>query len=149
MLFGRVEFPTAMDYGWLAVDVTGSVALFTNAGAGPIPLGVIEARPAADEAESLVLALAPSSSAEVLGHEAFAQFAERGLFSYDWEDVHRTRGKTNRYELQARPAIPLPESKLPPELAQLAALVRLEDVEFAGADSIDITAHVECRLPPW
>jgi hypothetical protein len=31
-----MEFPTGMDYGWLAVDANGCVALFTNAGTDSI-----------------------------------------------------------------------------------------------------------------
>jgi hypothetical protein len=38
------QYPHGCDYVWLAVDAAGSVAIFTNAGQGPIPAVVLADR---------------------------------------------------------------------------------------------------------
>lgn len=37
-----VEYPYGTDMEWLAVDRDGRVAVFTTAGAGPVPVSVLE-----------------------------------------------------------------------------------------------------------
>src|SRR5260370_3186543 len=48
------EFPVGLDFAWLACDAAGHVAVFTNAGTGPIPAAVLAERPAADRSCTLV-----------------------------------------------------------------------------------------------
>jgi hypothetical protein len=72
--------------------------------------------------------------------------AERGVFVYDWTDVHRTiRAEIRAYELVARPSIPVTVDALPDELARIAKVVTISAISFSQASQLDIRAHAECR----
>src|SRR5262249_20308087 len=90
-------FPHGWDYAWLAVDACGHVAIFTNAGVGPIPVAVLADRKTADRAEELVRQLPERGGCELLVSfprpDDFIGFARRGLFAYDWTDVSRIVGR--------------------------------------------------------
>ena len=61
----------------------------------------------------------------------FVTLSKRGLFAYDWSDVHRTtRQSSGGYELQSRPKTPLGLSDLPGPLRALAAATQLSGVMF-------------------
>jgi hypothetical protein len=144
-----VSFPFDLDYGWIALDGRGNVAFFSNGGEGPIPASVVAERPAIDETEELVLALLPErSKGKALVKtpkvpDAFTRFANRGLFAYDWQDVHKvTREETGCYELVARPSLRLAAVELPGDLARWARLTRLEAMTFEEASMIDLAQYV-------
>lgn len=127
------EFPVGLDFAWFACDAAGHVAVFANAGAGPIPAAVVGDRPAADRAESLVRGLP-----RVGGHTLHVRFprpddyvawAERGLFAYDWRDA-------GRYEIIAVPERPVAVTRLPAELSRLARLAVLPGVRFADSPAV-------------
>jgi hypothetical protein len=141
-----VEFPHGLDYSWVALDGAGHVAIFTNAGSGPIPATVIADRPAADDAEGLVLDLTERGGGLQLVdtpvRDAFRVFANRGLFAYDWSDVHRVAVEaTHSYELVARPNALITAADLSPELARLAGSTRLDALRFADVVALDIRRH--------
>src|SRR5438132_124105 len=99
--------PHGRDYAWVALDAVGHVAVFTNAGEGPIPTAVLTNRQEADQAEELIHRLPQRGECQLLmtlpRPDDFIAFARRGLFAYDWRDVHQARDRTFRYELLARP----------------------------------------------
>jgi hypothetical protein len=73
----------------------------------------------------------------------FTRFAKRGLFAYDWQDVHRVSyEKSGCYELVARPTRKLADGRLPPDLARLAGLTRLQAITFEEATMIDLANYV-------
>src|SRR5437763_1991523 len=96
------DFPDGLYYAWLAVDAVGQIAVFTNAGRGPIPAAVLANRETADRAESLVATLPERGSCEMMvtmpRPDDFIAFARRGLFVYDWQDVNRKEAKSSCYE---------------------------------------------------
>src|SRR5580692_5227841 len=103
-------YPYGLDYGWLACDMVGQVALFSNAGAGPIPASVIAARPASDKAEELTEQLPMRGDIKTFADrhlQCFAQIANRGCYSYDWQDVTRPFFRLNCYELMECPSLPV------------------------------------------
>lgn len=121
-----------VDAAWLAVDASGQLALFTTGGEGPVPEGAI---PSIESAEESVLALPEISGVDLLVALArpddFIAFAKRGLFAYDWSDVHRTtRQSLGGYELQARPYRPLLLTDLPEPVRAMAAATKLSGVAF-------------------
>lgn len=121
-----------VDVGWIATDAIGQVALFTTAGPGPIPCSAL---PSVQNSEEAVLSLPEVSDVDLVtsmsGANAFAAFAKRGFFAYDWSDVHRTtRLALNGYELQYRPLNPLTLFDLPAPLRALAEVTRLSGVTF-------------------
>jgi hypothetical protein len=120
------------DAGWVATDAIGQVAVFTTAGPGPIPNSAL---PSVENSEELILSLLEVSDADLVtsmpGANAFAAFAKRGFFAYDWSDVHRTaRQALNGYELQYRPRKPMTLFDLPAPLRDLAEVTRLSGVTF-------------------
>lgn len=121
-----------IDAGWLAMDSLRQVAVFTTGGAGPIP---VSAQASSPDVEQLVRSLAEISECELLADinrpDDFLAFAKRGLFSYDWSDVHRTQSNcVGGYELQARPVRPLTIEQLPKALQLIATATKLEAVVF-------------------
>jgi hypothetical protein len=137
------RFPHGLDYAWLAVDAVGHVAIFTNAGLGPIPAAVLADREKVDRAEELVRQLPERCDYELFvtmpRPDDYVAFARRGLFAYDWEDAHRKTGHTRRYELVTRPNRPVLVEELDPAVATLAELVRFEQLRFAEHSSIEVT----------
>ncbi len=124
-----------IDCAWLAVDSLGQVAVFTTAGEGPIPESALQG---IESAEELAHALPVRGDAELLAAlkrpDDYLSFARRGLFAYDWSDVHRTSAKAiHAYELIARPRSALRVNELPDELGALAASTCLDGIVF-GAD---------------
>jgi hypothetical protein len=142
-------FPHGLDYAWLAADAAGHVAVFTNAGQGPIPIAVLADRRASDRVEPLVRALPERDEAHMLidlpRPDDFAAFARRGLFAYDWQDSHRGAGRSDRYELLARPAVPITVEELRGEVAALIDKVRFESLRFDDGLAIAVEDQVESR----
>ncbi|MBD9480133.1 hypothetical protein [Pseudoxanthomonas sp. PXM02] len=121
-----------VDAAWLAIDAIGQVAIFTTGGEGPIPTTALVSAHAVEE---LVLSLPEVSSVDLLvtlsRPDDFVTLSKRGLFAYDWSDVHRTtRQYLGGYELQSRPKTPLGLSDLPGPLRALAAATQLSGVMF-------------------
>lgn len=120
------------DVGWIATDAIGQIALFITAGRGPIPGSAL---PSVESSEELVLSLPERSDVDLVtsmpSANAFVAFAKRGLFAYDWSDLHRTaRQALNGYELQCRPLNPLTLFDLPASLRVLAEGTRLSGITF-------------------
>lgn len=123
-------YPHGSDYVWLGANRRGEVGAFAIAGLGPIPADVL-ARCDIAGIEPEVLRLLPVSSGATLLIElpkpdSFLALATRGLFVYDWRDLHRVRAEyTDAYELMAVPDQPLSFDALPEPLrgwtAQLPA----------------------------
>lgn len=74
----------------------------------------------------------------------YVAFARRGLFAYDWQDIHRTIGRTFRYELLARPDTPALVEELESAAAGLARKVQFQSLQFADSASIVVADHVDC-----
>ncbi len=142
-------YPLGRDYAWLATDAAGHVAVFTNAGQGPIPNAVLADRWASDHAEPLVKGLPERGDCHMLvtlpRADDFVAFARRGLFAYDWQDSHRDTSWSHRYELLARPAVPVTVEELAGEVAAQIGKVRFESLRFAESLAIAVDDHVESR----
>ena len=124
-----------IDAAWIAIDVLGQVALFTTGGEGPIPGTALSS---VNIAEESVLSLPEISGYDLLvvvpRPDDFIAFAKRGLFAYDWSDVHRSTGQaSDSYELQARPSRPLTLLDLPAPLQEMALATRLSGVSFGSS----------------
>jgi hypothetical protein len=119
-----------IDLPWVAVDGAGRLAVFTNAGEGPVPSSALRVSAAAEVA---VAQLPVVGGSELLVRysrpDDFVAWAERGLYAYDWNDVHRSHAeRTGCYELVAKPLRPA-------SLASLAHDLRtpFEATVIAGA----------------
>lgn len=142
-------FPEGWDYAWIASDVDGHLGIFTNAGQGPIPTAVLVQRELADETEELIRRLPERGVGEMLvtfpRSDDYISFARRGLFAYDWRDVHRTQGFSHCYELLCRPEVPISITDVSTELAKLAQLVRFDFLRFSNEARVRIDEIAECN----
>ena len=121
-----------IDALWMAVDQSEHVAILTTGGQGPFPLSSLAT---IDKLERLIFDLPLSSGAELAGSmwEGSLAFAKRGLFAYDWSDVHRTTAtEIHGYELEAKPLEPIKLAQLPERLRIAAASTKI-DVVFGAA----------------
>ena len=137
------------DLAWLAVDAVGHIAVFTTAGAAPIPSAVLDHPELIKSAEELLTQLRPIGRSQLLvtlpRPDDFVGFACRGFFAYDWRDVHRTGSYTNCYEIIARPEVARAVSDLACELQALATMVRFDTLSFHDAVNIRVDQLVACE----
>jgi len=123
-----------IDASWLAVDAQGQVAIFTTGGEGPIPETALAS---IETGEESVQSLPEVSAHELLTSMPrptdFVSFARRGLFAYDWSDVHRVASEVSGgYELQALPISPIRVSQLPTSMQVLAGATQLAGIVFGS-----------------
>jgi len=121
-----MTYPEQIDLAWLAVDSNGNLAAMITAGSGPIPPAVLAHgdRVRGIERSLLKLPLAGTASihVQVPNPRSFKALSERGLFVYDWTDVHRTTASAiEAYELVASPSVRLDFDSLTEDLKALAA----------------------------
>src|SRR5215472_14947016 len=90
-------YPINLDCVWIASDRDEHCAAFVTAGVGPIPALVLNNTAKSVLIESIweaILRLPKVSTCRLLVSvprpDSFIAMAERGLFVYDWSDVHRT-----------------------------------------------------------
>ncbi len=95
-----------------------------TAGCGPIPEQVLSHPVDVTDIERLLLELPKIGEArlniQVPNPASFIALSERGLFVYDWTDVHATSKRTNAYELVAAPTVALCLEQLPADLRSIA-----------------------------
>jgi hypothetical protein len=141
-------YPVGEDCMWLGVDEFGYVGAFFTGGSGPVPDVCLES---ADEllrsAETLICGLPRHTEARLRvtlpRPDDFITVAERGIYAFDWTDVHRSRlDEIEAYELVATPLDPITIDQLPLEVSQIVNKVRLAGADFASAVELDVMARV-------
>ncbi|XUM21197.1 hypothetical protein ACRAVF_28120 [Bradyrhizobium oligotrophicum S58] len=144
------SYPAGTDCVWIASDRHNHVGAFITAGAGPIPASAFNAdRVPIERVEEHLCRLPIVSSAHLLvavkSPASFVDLAERGLFVYDWADVHRSiRNERRTYEPVAVPATPLRSDRLPADLNVLADQLRLPEIRFGRETFVDIRSILPC-----
>lgn len=142
-------YPEGLDCCWLASDRIGQLGVFVTGGSGPIPAQVLLPAYPLDDLEKTILELPKASDIDLRVRaprsDRFVALAERGMFVYDWSDVHRTEQCIDEYELVALPYRPITLDLLPESLADTARAVRFSTVSFASAWRVDVRAHMACR----
>lgn len=143
------EYPDGFDVLWLASDRDRRIGAFFSAGFGPIPVKALAFVHSPQDAEDQLYKLPASTAATLFvtvpKPEAYLDLAVRGLFMYDWNDVHRTRAATiNAYEAVAQPTEPISIDEMPDLLRDL--LVPL-DVSFESTPLLDVPHHTACVYP--
>jgi hypothetical protein len=139
-------YPSHLDLCWLASDRDGHVAAFTTGGQGPVPVEILNRIQQDDlDLEHLAWALPAVSSppADAQLCESFKGFCERGLFVYDWSDVHRIGDGLIAYERQAEPDVALKVDDLPSNMLEAGRLIRL-DVSFEVDRLVDPRLSLAC-----
>jgi hypothetical protein len=100
-----------IDCAWLACDTFGRLAVLITAGCGPVPAAVFEAPVDIVDVERRLHDLPSSGTARLTASygdmSSFSALAERGLFAFDWSDIHKVGAdETKAYELVAMPSAP-------------------------------------------
>lgn len=140
----NIKYPKGIDCVWLASDRDSHVAAFITAGQGPIPVPVLnQTGIRIEDIEQAVLMLPRTSGYEILVQvkrpDDFVALAERGLFVYDWQDLHRTTRESIRaYDPVARTFRPIRLRDLPEHLRSLAATAKLDDIAFADCSPLNV-----------
>jgi hypothetical protein len=75
----------------------------------------------------------------------FIFFGSRGLFAYDWTDVHRNSGFSRRYEMLSKPERPIHCSNMPERFQELLRATTFSGLRFADTPKIDVREHFVCE----
>ena len=143
-------YPDGMDCVWLAADRNGHVGAFVTAGAGPIPLQWLDGEGVQlEDVETLVCNLSHVSQARMLvtmkKPDDFIELASRGVFVYDWQDIHRTsKLSTRTYEPVAIPLTPITVEGLTGNLANKVKTLVFANVAFADGEPLTVSKHTNC-----
>ena len=141
-----------VDCVWLAADRDGAIGAFVTGGSGPVPLDVLEPeRLPIDEIEALISEMPRISQARMLvalkRPDDFIDMAERGLFVYDWTDVHRTASEEiGAYELISVPITPVNVTGISAHIRDILSRSR-PNVSFSAAKNVDIRQQINCCEP--
>lgn len=122
---------------WYAIDRNGNLAIFSAIMGAPIPEATKRSFNNYNELQEIIYSLPKTTSSILTAVEQgnfsnWIAYAEKGLFAFDFQDVHRIVAK-GQYDLVAKPTSPLRlkdiqmPSKLLDTLAQL-------DCVFADGD---------------
>jgi hypothetical protein len=136
-----MDYSTQIDCAWLATDAYGRFAAMITAGEGPIPAVVLESSFDITTIEETLLTMPIVGNAmlfvDVPNPSSFIELSRRGLFVYDWKDVHRPRSQERgTYELVASPSVAIKLNDLPADLRELPPMT-LRDGEI-GAAHLDV-----------
>nr|WP_309694706.1 hypothetical protein [Armatimonas sp.] len=147
------EYPSHLDLEWLGVDRAGYIGIFTTGGKGPIPEAYLEDELLLDSLSKFVRALPEICGCQQIPNIAqpaddFIAFARRGLFAFDWADVHRTTEFVGMYEVEVRPDVPLKltECALPADLRTFLAQVTSFSMDFSQF-TVDVYRALKCVRP--
>ena len=118
------------DLAWLVSDSADCLAAVVTAGAGPLPESVFRGPVDLLDLESRLLQLPVVGAANTLVENgdmtSFLALAMRGLFVFDWTDVHSSgRAKIDAYQLVAAPSCAIHTFDLPADLGAVALRQRL------------------------
>lgn len=130
------------EFDWFAVDLSGFLAVFSNAGRGPVPASVwanrVPYNALVEACAKLPTAFAIEKVFEGSGtYSDWWNYAARGLYAFDFQDVHRTK-PLRAYDLMARPQLPIRANELLSG-ANLSWLPLLE-IEFVAVSAVPSSA---------
>jgi len=133
-----------VDCAWLVSDIADRLAAVVTAGAGPLPESVFDGPVHLFDLEHRLRQLPVVGAANALIEDgdttSFLDLARRGLFVFDWTDVHRTvRAEIGAYQLVAVPACAIHTSDLPADLGTVALRQRLSSA-FGDRLTLDMLA---------
>jgi hypothetical protein len=101
----------SQEVDWLAVDNKGQLGIFTAVMNAPIPDKVKSSFENYQDLRERIELTPKATEAIVVTREkgdftAWIAYADKGLFAFDFQDIHRTE-KKNQYDLIAKPTRPL------------------------------------------
>lgn len=147
LALSRCAPSTGEEFDWFALDIRGHLAVFTTAGMGPVPAVIWANREKFYLLETAISGLVESDTFKKVltapgNHVHWFDFARKGLFAFDYHDVHRTN-RLYGYDLIAQPGNPVPASQLMPQIdfrwlpvlkVEYLACTRVPDLEIVRAE---------------
>ena len=127
----------SQELDWYAIDKNGNLGMFSAIMLAPVPEKVKQSYDDYMGLKKLITSL-PKSTSFILttieqgNFSDWTSYAEKGLFAFDFQDVHRSIAK-NQYDLIARPALPLNFRDINISINLLDILVKL-DCDFSNGD---------------
>ena len=142
-----MEYPYDWDLEWLAVDDDDNIAVFTSAGKGPIPTqGFLEY--SNDNFVNSLWSMPKVSDCELLVDlprpDDYIELSEKGFYTYDWTDVHRTKNKLDKYEIHSRPITPIKLDQLPNLIREVVKNISIP-IKFSELNEIDVGTYLDCK----
>lgn len=126
-------YPQGLDIDFFCVDKMGNVAHLASGG-GDLPSHLVQNISMNEKVRDFVLALPVTDIRTGAGDKSFKMFAERGLFSYDKNDL--TNPSDSIFKLMYTPLMPIHCSLFP---LQLSVYLRsLTISQTLGCKLIDI-----------
>jgi len=136
------DYPAWLDLVWVSVDARGRLGAFATGGQGPI---AVSAFLASEQVGDWLDSLPDRSATKHGAAEAFSIYARKGLFAFDWSDVHRTSDWLDAYELMAAPMEPLLIDQIPVTVAKFIARTTL-DIDLEQCPTLDPRQFISCHV---
>jgi len=129
-----------VEFDWIGIDDQGQIGIFCSCGMGYIPPRVFSSYNSYVGLNDFLYDAGYSTTAEIISKESgmkdfWRDWALKGLFAFDYYDVHRQE-KFDRYDLIAKPGRPLlarvvPEMMAFDEIVPWFKLSFNEDLSFS------------------
>lgn len=147
-----MSYPAGLDCVWLATDSLSFPAVFITAGVAPIPSAILESNVSFQEVEEQLWKLPeianPRLLVKVKRPDDYLAFAKRGLFVYDWTDIHRPQSAyVSMYEMVAQPTQACILRDIPSELLRNVVSITTQNFTFSENSTIDICTYIQCTRP--
>lgn len=99
------------EFDWLAIDVLGQIAIFSSFNRGYTPECVtkskelyLELKKIIEELDTNIVTVKTTKFTAIF--DDWENYSKKGLFSYDYQDVHRIN-KLNQYDILFKPQNPI------------------------------------------
>jgi hypothetical protein len=127
-----------LKFDWFARDRIGQLAVFSSAGRGSIPRQTFAASVPYNDLIAAIGRRATSPAITEFAGEGcyrdWEEFAEYGLFAYDFHDLHRVQMQERAgYDLMYRPSVPATIAEVPEHVASWLPVI---DTVFGTSDLI-------------
>lgn len=163
------------EYEWFCCDQADHVAAVSIAGMGPMPSLVVDALDVSNRIRDFARGLPAGSGYKIHARdvfierggistfletgdrpigadeltesrlESFTYFARRGIYIYDWCDIHRPGyACSERYELLAAPDNPILVGQFPEDVRWLIQKCRIEGALFQEQRLLDVKKYWAC-----
>ena len=145
-------YPYDLDWVWFACDRNNHIGAFVTAGIAPIPVAFLDlSAPELEDLDEMTSDLPKVSGSHLLvsmykDPSSFLDLAERGIFAYDWSDIHKVDAQSaNAYQLIAAPTSPILLASLPDKLRALTSVVKFAANDFSEETFLKVHEYFSCR----
>lgn len=136
-----------VEFDWIGIDNQAQFGIFSSIGMGYIPRKVFNSYKSYIGLNNFLYDHGKSPTAEIISKESgskdfWMEWVLKGLFAYDYYDVHR-KEKFDRYDLIAIPGLPL-LVKAVPELSAFDEVIPKFNLAFSTDILFKQLVETEC-----